>query len=122
MLSYITSLTPPKNAIKIIYKDLEPTTEYDGIEYIKVNDDLKSICLEEFTDEKKYIAMPVSVCRKVGYIIPEKKGKDLSLIGWAIISEYDAKKTLNLKNQRAFSKVDNSNILSLLFDVLVNTY
>lgn len=122
MLSYITSLTPPENAIKFIYGNCQPTTEYNGIKYIKTDDDLDKICLRRFTKEKNYIAMPVSCCNKVGYVMPEKKGEGMSLVGWALISEYDAKKTLNQKQSRDLNKTDRAHILSLLFNVLINTY
>lgn len=122
MLSYITSLTPPKNAIKFIYSDCEPTTEYDGIQYIQTDADLNRICLKRFTEDKSYIAMPVSRCDKVGYVIPKARGLSMSLLGWAVISEYDAKKTLKQKNQRKLNNTDHAHIQSLLFDVLINTY
>ena len=117
MLSHITSLNPPENAIKFIYKNCEPTTEYDGIQYIQTDDDLDKICLRKFTKDKRYIAMPVSRCNKVGYVMPEKKGNDTSLLGWALISEYDAKTTLNQKQPHDLNKTDRAHILSLLFDV-----
>ena len=40
MLSYITNLKPPNEAIKFVYGGIEPTNEYSEIEYIKYGQDI----------------------------------------------------------------------------------
>lgn len=122
MLSYITNLKPPNEAIKFVYGGIEPTNEYSEIEYIKYGKDINQVSLSELVDGKSYISMPVSRHKKIGYVVPDCKGEDYELLGWLVISEYEAKKTLNQKNQRHLSNVDRGQIRSLLFDLLINTY
>lgn len=124
MLSYITTLKPEPLAIKFVYSEFMPTNEYCEIEYIRSKQDIREVSLRNVVDGKSYIAMPVSRHKEVGYIVPDQAYKDVDfeLLGWAVISEYDAKKILKRKNQSHLNMTDIAKINGLLFDVLVNTY
>ena len=124
MLSYITNLRPSDEAIKFVYGNIEPTNEYAEIEYIKCKESIDQVCLSDLVYGKSYIAMSISRHKEVGYVVPDciGAGAGFELLGWAVITEYEARKLLNQKNQKYLSNTDRSHIKSLLFDLLINTY
>lgn len=123
MLSYITTLKPNNEAIKFVYSKIEPTNEYAEVEYIKSVQNINRVSLRGLVDGKSYISMPVSRHRDIGYVIPNRHGDaDFELLGWAVISEYEAKNVLSKKNQSSLNKGDIAQINTLLFDFLINTY
>lgn len=123
MLSYITTLKPNNEAIKFVYSKFEPTNEYAEVEYIKSVQNINRVSLRGLVDGKSYISMPVSRHRDIGYITPNRhEDADFELLGWAVISEYEAKNVLSKKNQSSLNKGDIAQINTLLFDFLINTY
>lgn len=118
MLSYITNMPLEEHAVKIVYETLEPTTELDGIEYLKSMGKLNYTILHELADSDHVIALPLGL-HPSGVLAPNREGIDYKTVAYAFIAEYEVRSALKLKRLRQEHR---SKIESILLSALMESY